>query len=357
MSLSKPIGECLQLAKDAPRRMAITLIALLVYEVGTHVPLPSFQPAALDSLVALEGSLAQSRVSIFALGVIPLLSALLVGELLRLVFGLRSTELAGTGLRSTEFNRAVLVGALALSALQGWGLAIGYEQMPGLVIEPGWEFRIGVIASLIGSTALSAWLADLITRHGVGSGFWLLYLVPLFDELPGHVSRLIDQVDTGRVASGSLLLVGALNAGGMLLTAAVVGTRAPSRQGEGLIWPLMLAFASVGYVPLVLMPIVPGLAEDLMAHLYDRLDPVRLAVSGALIAIFAMAWAWRYPVSGNPRPSPRILALFLVGMALAGEIIIGYANIPFALDGRQIVILTVVGLSVATVLLPRKDHA
>lgn len=94
-------------------------------------------------------------------------------------------------------NSYVLIGALLIAAMQGNGIANALEAVGNFIAEPGLQFRLNVVVTSIASTALLAWLATLISRNGLGSGIWVLLLVPHLASLPGSALPLFEEVYAG----------------------------------------------------------------------------------------------------------------------------------------------------------------
>jgi preprotein translocase subunit SecY len=141
------------------KRLAVTLGALAIYRLGAHLPLAGIDPAALAALYGTGGSIhVTERVSIFALGVMPIISMLLLVEVARLLSGRFNNWAQATPGNIRLLERCVLIGALLLAAVQGLGLANALEAPGTLIPNPGANFRLGVMATLIAGTALLVWL-------------------------------------------------------------------------------------------------------------------------------------------------------------------------------------------------------
>jgi preprotein translocase subunit SecY len=104
-------------------------------------------------------------------------------------------------------DRYVLVGWLLLAALQGYGIATGLERAKNVVNEPGPQFQVNVVATFVAGTALLVWLASLISRYGVGSGVWILPLVPYLAGLPALVLSVYEAVHSGIMSEAGLVTV------------------------------------------------------------------------------------------------------------------------------------------------------
>lgn len=165
------------------RRVSVTLAALAVFQVGCWIPLPG-----VDARPLLSGN-GFAHVSLMALGATPLLSAVILAEALLIVLPKLRTRLAGDP--SAALGGWLLPVALAIAALQANGIAAALERMPAIVTEHGLWFRFGVIASMVAATAVVAWLATVVTRHGLGWGLWIFvavrHVVSLSDSLRAEV--------------------------------------------------------------------------------------------------------------------------------------------------------------------------
>jgi preprotein translocase subunit SecY len=191
---------------DAMRRLVITIAALLVYRLGATIPAPGLTPEGIPGLGRyFDASTPQvlHRFSLFSLGLGPVFSIVIAAEVLKLAApGLRTWLNRGTGQRSL-FNRCILATALVLVAFQAYGITIGLEGLQGitgpLVPAPGIGFRLQYVLTLIAGTALLMWLADQITRHGIGSGFWIILLVPTLNNLADLPETLSKQLEIGQI--------------------------------------------------------------------------------------------------------------------------------------------------------------
>jgi len=160
------------------RRIAVTLLALLVYRLGCWIPLPGIDVGTL-----LRGGeagrlgLGFERVSLMALGFLPMLSALMFLETAMIVcprFRRWAAEPVNHGRLTGWTNTA----ALGFAAVQASGLAGAFEDIKTLVPEPGPLFRVGIVVTVVSVTATLIWLASLITRYGIGHGVWILIALP-----------------------------------------------------------------------------------------------------------------------------------------------------------------------------------
>src|SRR5262245_53833120 len=141
-------------------RVAVTLGALAIYRLGVVLPLPGLDVVRLYERGEFQ---AIDRTSIFALGVMPIITALLLVEMARLLSKRFNDWGGATPANARRINHWVLVGALLMAALQAYSLAYAFEDISGVVDDPGPEFRLTAVVTLVGGTALLAWLAALIS--------------------------------------------------------------------------------------------------------------------------------------------------------------------------------------------------
>ena len=210
---------------ELQKRILFTLIMLAVYRVGIHIPTPGIDAAALGEffdranqtlfgLFNMFSGGALKKFSIFALGIMPYISASIIIQLLTVVIP-KLEELKKEG----EAGRKVIsqytrYGTVALSALQGLGIAIGLESMiaPGnvpIVADPGWSFRLICALTLMSGTVFLMWLGEQITERGVGNGISLIIFAGIVARLPSAVTDTISLIRTGEInpAFAAILLV------------------------------------------------------------------------------------------------------------------------------------------------------
>jgi preprotein translocase subunit SecY len=184
-------------------RIAFTVGALLVYRFGTFVPLPGLDPAALAELYRGSPN-GIHRLAIFALGIVPYVSAAIILQLLTLVSGrLRALKQSGARGRRT-IDRMTRVLTVLLAAGQAWGVAVGLESVPGIVTEPSWLFTLSTTLTLTGGTMFLVWLSEQITLRGVGNGLVLMLLVPIVTALPGTLAGVLELYRQGGLSSGQI---------------------------------------------------------------------------------------------------------------------------------------------------------
>jgi preprotein translocase subunit SecY len=219
-----------QLAKsgkfgDLRRRLLFLLGSLIVYRLGAHIPVPGIDPNALQSLFQnQQGGIlslfnmfsggALSRFTVFALGIMPYISASIIMQLMTYVVpSLEALKKEGeSGRRKiTQYTR---YGTLGLALFQSLGIALALEGSPGLVIAPGFGFRLTAVVSLVAGTMFLMWLGEQITERGLGNGISILIFSGIAAGLPnalGQFGSLITQGSMSIVAAIFItLLVGAV---------------------------------------------------------------------------------------------------------------------------------------------------
>ncbi len=212
-----------QLAKngkfgDLRRRLVFLLLALVVYRIGAHIPVPGINPEQLAQLFkGQEGGIlnlfnmfsggALSRFTVFALGIMPYISASIIVQLMGYVIptleALKKEGEAGRR-KITQYTR---YGALALALFQSIGIAVALEGSPGLVIDPGPMFRVTAVVSLTAGTMFLMWLGEQITERGLGNGISILIFAGIAAGLPGAIGGLINLINTGAMSVIVALLI------------------------------------------------------------------------------------------------------------------------------------------------------
>ncbi len=215
---------------DLYKRLIFLLLALVVYRIGTHIPVPGIDPVTLKELFnQQQGGIlglfnmfsggALSRFSIFALGIMPYISSSIIMQMLSYVLpSLEALRKEGeSGRRKiTQYTR---YGTLLLGAFQAMGIALALETQPNLVINPGMFFRLICIVSLVTGTMFLMWLGEQITERGIGNGISIIIFAGIVAGLPAGVSGLFQLVSTGAISPLSAIFVIAIV---LLVTAFVV---------------------------------------------------------------------------------------------------------------------------------------
>lgn len=203
---------------DLRRRLVFLLLALVVYRTGAHIPVPGIDPAQLQqlfkgqaggilSLFNMFSGGALSRFTIFALGIMPYISASIIMQLLTYVLPafeqLKKEGEAGRR-KITQYTR---YGTLALALFQSMGIALALESSAGLVISPGFGFRMTTVITLTAGTMFLMWLGEQITERGLGNGISILIFGGIAAGLPSAVGGLLELVRTGSMSIIVALLI------------------------------------------------------------------------------------------------------------------------------------------------------
>jgi len=203
---------------DLKRRLMFLLGALIVYRIGAHIPVPGIDPVALaDLFKSQKGGIlgvfnlfsggALSRFTIFALGIMPYISASIIMQLLTVASPqLEALKKEGeSGRRKiTQFTR---YGTLALALFQGLGIAVALESQQGLVIEPGVMFRFVTVSTLVTGTMFLMWLGEQITERGLGNGISIIIFAGIAAGLPSSLGGLFELVRTGAMHPFTALVI------------------------------------------------------------------------------------------------------------------------------------------------------
>jgi preprotein translocase subunit SecY len=199
-------------------RILFTLIMLMVYRVGAHIPTPGINNEALAKFLQEKGGSllgfldifsggALSRLTIFALGIMPYISASIILQLLTVVIP-HLTKLAKEGERGRKkIIQYTRYGTIGIGTIQGFGIAVGLEGMNqgAFVRSPGWSFRLMTVITLTAGTAFLMWLGEQITERGIGNGISLIIFAGIVARLPSAVAQTYDLYVVGQLSF--LLLV------------------------------------------------------------------------------------------------------------------------------------------------------
>jgi preprotein translocase subunit SecY len=193
---------------DLRRRLVFLLLALVVYRIGAHIPVPGIDPAQLEqlfkgqaggilSLFNMFSGGALSRFTVFALGIMPYISASIIMQLMTYVvptFEQLKKEGEAGRRKITSYTR---YGTLGLAIFQSMGIALALEGQQGLVIDPGMAFRLTAVVSLVAGTMFLMWLGEQITERGLGNGISILIFAGIAAGLPSAIGGLLELVRTG----------------------------------------------------------------------------------------------------------------------------------------------------------------
>jgi preprotein translocase subunit SecY len=314
-------------ATELKKRIWFTLGALIVYRLGTYIPLPGIDPAAVADIFSRQagGILgmfnmfaggALGRMTIFALNIMPYISASIIMQLMTTVMpqleALKKEGEAGRK-RINQYTRYLTV---VITAAQAYGLAVGLEGMQSsvgaAVIEPGLFFRFVTVITLVGGTLFLMWLGEQITARGVGNGISLIIFAGIVAGLPRAVAGTLELGRTGALSAGLIIALIVMAVGVIFFIVFVeraqrrIIVQYPKRQqgnrmtaGESSHLPLKINTA--GVIPpifassLLLMPVTaigfmagsgPEWLTTVAAYL-GRGQPLYLAIYLSLIVFFA----------------------------------------------------------------------
>jgi preprotein translocase subunit SecY len=217
-----------QKATDLHKRLWFTLIALVVYRLGSFVPIPGIDAAAFSQ--AFQGQAkgilgmfdmfsggAVSRMAIFSLNVMPYISASIIVQLMGTIYPPweKLRKEGGEAGRKTlnQYTRYLTV---LLALVQSFGIAVGLQNSQGMVISPGPFFIVSTVATLTGGTMFLMWLGEQITSRGVGNGVSLLIFAGIVAVLPNAVWQMFSMVRTGAMSAFGMLTITALAVGVIL---------------------------------------------------------------------------------------------------------------------------------------------
>ena len=196
---------------DLRRRLVFLLLALVVYRIGAHIPVPGIDPGQLQQLFkGQQGGIlslfnmfsggALSRFTIFALGIMPYISASIIMQLLTYVvptFEQLKKEGEAGRRKITQYTR---FGTVGLALFQSLGIAVALESQAGLVIDPGLGFRLTAVVTLTSGTMFLMWLGEQITERGLGNGISIIIFAGIAAGLPNAIGGLLELVRTGAMS-------------------------------------------------------------------------------------------------------------------------------------------------------------
>ena len=398
-------------ATELKKRLWFTVFALIVYRIGTYIPIPGIDPGVLQQIFNQQrGGIfgmfdmfaggALGRMTIFALNIMPYISASIIIQLMTTVSD-RLAQLKKEGEAGRKkINQYTRYSTVALAAIQAYAIAVGLENMSAgasgsAVIDPGLYFRFTTVVTLTGGTIFLMWLGEQVTARGVGNGISLIIMSGIVANLPAAAAATLELGRTGALSVAFILLIIAMAVG--VITFIVFIERAqrrlvvqyPKRQvgqrmfgGEASHLPLKLNTA--GVIPpifassLLLLPITiagfgatagPGILGDIAA-LLGRGQPLYLLTYGAMIVFFCYFYT---AVVFNPedtadnlkkyggfipgiRPGKNTAeyldyvltrltttgSIYLVAVCLLPEILISRFGVPFYFGGTSLLIVVTV---------------
>ncbi|MGL5115914.1 MAG: preprotein translocase subunit SecY [Beijerinckiaceae bacterium] len=390
-------------ADELKKRIWFTLAALLVYRLGTYIPLPGIDPEALRQSFAnaQQGILglfnmfsggAVSRMAIFALNIMPYISASIIIQLMTTVSpALEALKKEGESGRR-QLNQYTRYLTVVLAVFQAWGIAVGLQGSGGIVRDPGMFFTISTVVTLTGGTLFLMWIGEQITSRGIGNGTSLIIFAGIVAELPSAIFGTLELGRQGAISTVVILFVIVMVIG--VIAFIVYCERAqrrllinyPRRQVgnkvyEGQTSFLPLKLNTAGVIPpifassLLLLPTTaasfaqqggPEWLQTMNVYLgHGR--PAFMVLYAALIIFFAFFYT---AIVFNPtetadnlkkqggfipgiRPGERtathidyvltritaVGAAYLTFVCLLPEFLIGYAALPFYFGGTSILIV------------------
>ena len=398
-------------AKDLKNRIFFTILILIIYRLGTYVPLAGIDPLSLKEIMASsqKGLLgmfnmfsggAVTRMAIFALGIMPYISSSIIVQLLTGVSDYFKNLKEQGEMGRKKITQITRYGTVLIATLQGYGVSVGLENAGNLVIEPGMSFRVITTISLVAGTTFLMWLGEQITLRGVGNGISLIIFSGIVAEIP---RALVSTFELGRTgALSALMIVGIFVLVILTVLFIVFFERAmrkilinyPKRQvgnkmygGESSHLPLKINTA--GVIPaifasaLLLLPVTItnfGFAESdtflKVSSMFTQGQPLYMLLYASGIIFFSFFYT---SIVFNPketaenlrkyggyipgiRPGERtaeyidtilirlttVGSLYLTFVCLMPEFLIAKYPIPFYLGGTSILIVVVVAMDTVT---------
>ena len=396
-------------AEDLKKRIWFTLGALLVYRLGTYIPMPGINPEAFAQAFQQQagGVLgmfnmfaggAVERMAIFALGIMPYISASIIMQLMTSVIPtLEALKKEGEQGRKI-INQYTRYGTVLLAVVQAYGISVGLESGANIVTDPGWFFRASAVITLVGGTMFLMWLGEQITARGIGNGISLIIFVGIIAEIPAQLAQFLSQGRSGNVSPvvviGILLMMIALVAFVVFMERALrkVHIQYPRRQvgmkvfdGGSSHLPIKVNPANV--IPaifassLLLLPTTvatfsggssSGFMATLLAY-FGPGQPLYLLFFAAMIIFFTFFYTLNVSFKVDDvaenlknqngfipgiRPGKRteeylhfvvtrivtVGSLYLAGVALMPEILRAQLAIPFYFGGTSVLIVVVVAM-------------
>jgi preprotein translocase subunit SecY len=396
-------------AEELKKRIWFTLGALLVYRLGTYIPIPGINPEAfaqafqqqsggvLGMFNMFAGGAVQ-RMAIFALGIMPYISASIIMQLMTSVIpSLEQLKKEGEQGRKV-INQYTRYGTVVLALVQSYGIAIGLQSGNNIVTNPGFTFLFSATVTLLGGTMFLMWLGEQITERGIGNGISLIIMAGIVANLPHAISNTLEQGRTGAISTGIILLVAVV----AVVTVAVIvfferaqrrlliqypKRQVGNRMFQGDTSHLPLKLNTSGVIPpifassLLLLPATvagfsntsnfPDWARSILAALGNG-QPLYMVLYASMIAFFTFFYT---AIVFNPkdtadqlkkhsgfipgyRPGERtadyidyvltritaIGAVYLVLVCLLPEFLITTFHVPFYLGGTSLLIVVSVTL-------------
>jgi preprotein translocase subunit SecY len=395
-------------SEELKKRIWFTLAALVIYRLGTYIPIPGIDTAQLELFAnknasgilgwmnGLAGG-ALGRLAIFALNIMPYVSASIIMQLMTTVSPqLEALKKEGESGRK-KINQYTRYGTVILAALQAYGIALGLQGQGGIVLNPGPFFIASTVITLTGGTLFLMWLGEQITSRGIGNGISLIIFSGIVAGLPSGVAALLELGRTGQLSPFAIIatIIGAFGIiafiifferaqrrlliqypkrqVGMKMTQAESSHMPLKLNTSGVIPPIFAS--SILLLPLTVANFSKGQGPDILNQVTALLGhgkPLFLLLYAALIMFFCFFYT---SIMFNPketadnlkksggfilgiRPGEKtaeyldwiltritiIGALYLVVICLIPEMIVGYTGIPFYFGGTSLLIVVSVTL-------------
>ena len=205
-------------ASDLKSRIFFTIFILIIYRIGTYVPLSGIDPTALTEIMAdsQKGLLgmfnmfsggAVTRMAIFALGIMPYISASIIIQLLTGVSDYFKNLKEQGEIGRKKITQLTRYGTVGIAFLQGYGVSVGLENAGNMVLDPGLSFRIITTISLVAGTTFLMWLGEQITLRGVGNGISLIIFSGIVAEIPRALASTFELGRTGALSATLIVLI------------------------------------------------------------------------------------------------------------------------------------------------------
>ena len=205
-------------ANDLKSRIFFTIAILVVYRIGTYVPLAGIDPQALTQVMsdAQKGLLgmfnvfsggAVTRMAIFALGIMPYISSSIIIQLLTGVSDYFKNLKQQGEIGRKKITQLTRYGTVLIACLQGYGVSVGLENAGSLVLDPGMSFRITTTIALVAGTTFLMWLGEQITLRGVGNGISLIIFSGIVAEIPRALASTFELGRTGALSATLIVVI------------------------------------------------------------------------------------------------------------------------------------------------------
>ncbi|WP_421357874.1 hypothetical protein [Agrobacterium rosae] len=325
------------------------LLVSLVAIIGWNIALPGLDPVFLETQSRAGGA---SALSILALGVWPILTALALGQIVRLII----PRLADSKLLVAAEN----VGALLLAGSQAYGIALSFSAMGRLTDESSFGLAL-VISSLVGGVALMLVLSRQVVLPNLASAFWMLWLLPDLINKPSQIYSSLYLFRTGGFDGSHLVIPISVIIGGVALAIFAIRT-VMSNEDRGtlsgdvtksvflmnvVVWPPFLAASAAGYLLMPLAFVTPDSFSDA-----SSVTIYFLAMTALLIPVFVFGYRRYFAHKGVTLPltSMLVLAVTQIVLIVGGEFVTQRVIFPVPLSGTTLLVLVAVGYALAEAL-------